>query len=78
MSWLRKNWKWLAGAGCAVGTAALAVSPAAPLAAITGPLCAHLFGSAYHEGQRMVELADPIVRELRDAAARRKLAEKAK
>ena len=72
VSWLRRNWRKVAGYTCGAATVALVFTPAAPAAAPLGWLCGKLFADDYHEGQRLAELVDGALREMRDMAARAK------
>lgn len=72
MNWLTKHWKKIAGYTCA---ATVAVLPFTPYNALSAPLalvCAHLLTDDYHEGQRVVEVANPVIRAVRDALVLKK------
>jgi len=68
----REHWKKMAGWTCAAGVAVLEFTPYKGLSAPLGLLCAHLLTDDYHEGQRAVEVANPVIRAVRDALVLKK------
>jgi len=70
--WLHEHWRKIAGYSCA---AAVAVLPFTPWVALSAPLaliCGSLLTTDYHEGQRVVEVANPVIRAVRDALVLKK------
>lgn len=70
--WWAEHWKKAVGYTCAAAVGALEFTPYKGLGAPLGLLCAHLLTDDYHEGQRVVETANPVIRAVRDALVLKK------
>lgn len=65
--WLHEHWKKIAGYTCAAAVTVLEFTPYKALGAPLSLVCGSLLTSDYHEGQRVVEVANPVIRAVRDA-----------
>lgn len=70
--WLHEHWKKIAGYTCAAAVAVLPFTPYSGLAPALALVCGNLLTTDYHEGQRVVEVANPVIRAVRDALVLRK------
>lgn len=71
-SWLKRHWKKIAGYSCAATVAVLPFTPYNGLSPALALICGSLLTDDFHEGRRVVEVANPVIRAVRDALVLKK------